>query len=495
MADEFTILHEPVSSIELMERASLRLFDWVRENRSADREFYIFCGQGNNGGDGLALARMLLKDKYRVKVFILKLSSSMSKDALINLERLRKVDSSAIFPIETENDFPPIPSGIILVDALFGSGLTRPLDGIAASLVKHINESREEILSVDMPSGLFGEDNRNNLPDNIIKATNTLTFQFPKLAFFFAENYQFTGDWQVLDIGLHRDYIEKTETPWNYLAGNELKEMVKTRKKFDHKGTYGHALLFSGSFGKTGAAVLAAKACLKAGCGLVTVHMPGSGYEVFQAALPEAMCSMDSDDRILTIIPELSFCDAIGIGPGIGTAPETCILIKELLSVISVPLVIDADAINIIAANKNLIDSLPENAILTPHPGEADRLLGKSASGYERFLKQIEFAIKYKVVVVLKGAFTSVALPDGRVFFNTTGNPGMATAGSGDVLTGIILSLLAQGYSPEHASIIGVYVHGKAGDLALKTESYESLIAGNIIDHLGKAFKELSVSF
>ncbi len=490
LADEFTIVHEPIPSIDLMERASSGLYTWVRENIPGKRKIFIFCGPGNNGGDGLALARLLLQDDYQLKIFLLKLTSSMSMDAAINLGRLSSLNSE-IVSIEKEQDFPAIPAGTLLVDALFGSGLTRPLAGLAAGLVKYLNESGEEILAVDIPSGLFGEDNSNNIRERIIRAKNTLTFQFPKLAFFFAENYQFTGDWHVLDIGLHHGFIDKLETPWYYMTGREIKPIVKPRKKFDHKGTYGHAFLLSGSKGKTGAAILASKACLKTGCGLVTVHIPKLGYEIFQAALPEAMCSLDPNNDILTVIPELAAYNAVGIGPGIGTDSKTCLVLRDLLQRVELPMVIDADGLNILAANKQLLNLLSENTILTPHPGEADRLWGKSGNAHDRFFRQIQFSADYKVIVVLKGAFTSISMPDGRVYFNTSGNQGMATAGSGDVLTGIILSLLAQGYTPENAAKLGVFLHGLAGDLALGNESYESLTAGNIIDHIGFAFKEL----
>lgn len=493
MADEYTIQHEPINSVDLMERASKKLLDWILRFIPVSRMVYIFTGPGNNGGDGLALARLLIERNYKVEVFLLKISDSMSNDAEINLLRLSNMKKARISRIQTSKDFPLIHENALIIDALFGSGLKRPLDGIAKEMVMHLNKSGKEILSVDIPSGLFGEDNRGNPREGIIRAKNTLTFQFPKLAFFFSENNVLTGNWQVLDIGLHPEFIQKADTKWYYTLKEDVKVLIKKRRKFDHKGTYGHALLLSGSYGKTGAAVLSAKACLKAGCGLVTVHIPGSSYDIFQSALPEAMCSIDPDAKMISTLPDLESYDAIGIGPGIGTHKSTAGLLERLLKNVRVPLVIDADGLNILSENREFLKLLPENTILTPHPGEFDRLAGESPGGYERFLNQIEFAAKYKVIIVLKGAFTSIASPEGIIRFNSTGNQGMATAGSGDVLTGMILSFLAQGYSPIQAAVVAVYLHGRAGDLALETESFESLIAGDIIESIGSAFKELVI--
>lgn len=492
MADEYSIKHEPISSVDLMERASQMLYEWIRNYLPMSRPVFVFAGPGNNGGDGLALARMLLEGGYNVRIYILRIGSLLSPDAEINLQRLSRINKSEINYIGNENQFPPIPKEVLIIDALFGSGLKKPIEGLAASLVSYLNTSGGEILAVDIPSGLFGEDNRDNPVNGIIRAKNTLTFQFPKLAFFFSENHAFVGNWHVLPIGLSEEFISQVETHLFYLSKPEVIGWIKNREKFDHKGDFGHALLFAGSKGKTGAAVLSAKACLKSGCGLITVHIPASGYEIFQSALPEAMCSIDPAADLLTSVPDLSNYKALGIGPGTGTQKPTVVMLEKILKTAKQPLVIDADGINILAENRELLNALPENSILTPHPGEFDRLTGKAKTSYERFLRQIEFSVNQKVIVVLKGAFSSVSTPDGLVYFNSTGNQGMATAGSGDVLTGIILSLLAQGYSSIYAALCGVYLHGLAGDLALKVESYESLIAGDIIDHIGLAFKELN---
>ena len=348
------------------------------------------------------------------------------------------------------------------------------------------------VVSIDIPSGLMGEDNTGNIPENIIQANFTLTFQFPKLSFFFAENGKYIGVWEVLPIRLHPDGIALTQTDFLFIEKEEIQQIIQKRSRFGHKGSFGHALLIAGSFGKMGAAVLASKACLRAGAGLLTTHIPHFGYSIIQTAVPEAMASVDQHDSIFTEFPDLSQFSAVGVGPGINQKTNTKRALKELIEKSKLPLVIDADALNILAENKTWLEKLPENSILTPHPGEFKRLAGESANAYENIQKQIEFSKKYKVIVVLKGAFTSVSTPDGRLFFNSSGNPGMATAGSGDVLTGIILGLLAQGNSPENAALAGVYLHGLAGDLAAQKNSEYSLVAGDIVKFLGKAFLSLN---
>ncbi len=325
-----------------------------------------------------------------------------------------------------------------------------------------------------------------------MQADFTLTFQFPKMSFFFAENEKYTGKWEVLPIGLHQQGIAETDSNLNYIEKDEIQQIIHKRSRFGHKGTYGHALLIAGSFGKMGAAVLASKACLRAGVGLLTTHVPHFGYQILQTAVPEAMASVDQHDSIFTEFPDLSQFSAVGVGPGIDQKTNTKRALNELLEKSKLPLVIDADALNILAENKSWLEKLPENSILTPHPGEFKRLVGESENSYIRIQKQIDFSKNYKVVVVLKGAFTSVSTPEGKLYFNSTGNPGMATAGSGDVLTGIILGLLAQGISPENAALAGVYIHGLAGDLAVLKKSEYSLVAGDIVKFLGKAFLSLN---
>jgi ADP-dependent NAD(P)H-hydrate dehydratase / NAD(P)H-hydrate epimerase len=489
--DRYTIQHEPISDIDLMERASDAIFNYIVHRTTFRGEVMVFCGPGNNGGDGLAIARMLsgIPGRFSVAVYLFDFGRNLSDSTKINLDRLLELGIVTVeFPGKIES-FPSIPDGILVIDALFGSGLNRPLEGLAASIIKHINCSKASVLSIDIPSGLMGEDNRKNNPKNIVLANKTLTFQFPKLSFLFAENEIFVGEWEVLDIGLHPEAIQETPSSYHFLDRNEMANKIHSRKKFSHKGNFGHALLISGSYGKMGAAVLASKACLRSGTGLLTVHVPHGTYHVVQTALPEAMCSIDDSDLTFTGIGNLDLYSAIGIGPAIGQKVNTQEGLYKLLGEINIPLVVDADAINILGLNPDYLKELPEGTILTPHPREFSRIAGGSENSYDRIEKALSLTRNLKIFIVLKGAHTAIVCPDGEIWFNSTGNPGMATAGSGDVLTGVILGLLAQGYSSKDAALTGVYVHGLAGDLAKDKTGEISLIASDIIDFLGDAFK------
>ena len=488
--DEYTILHEPVSSIDLMERAANGCAIWLEKRFSFSEKFVVFAGPGNNGGDGLAIARLLMEKHFgNIKVFILNTGSPYSHDMRVNIERLHqaKVD---LYEISQSSDMPTIERSSIVIDALFGSGLSRPLEGMAAKIVEHINGSGCRVISVDIPSGLFGEDNSGN-SGSIIQATYTLTFQFPKRAFFYSENSVYTGMWHVIDIGLHPEAILENKTSHHYLTFEDIASRIMKRQLFSHKGNYGHGLLVAGSYGMTGAAILAAKACYMSGAGLVTCHVPERCYPIVQGAIPEAIFSMDRSPDIFTGIDAGKEYDALGTGPGLGTNEVTADALEELIERFRKPVIIDADALNIISVRKDLLDKLKPESIITPHPREFDRIFGECRSGYQRNMLQAEMAKKYGIIIVLKGAFTSVTMPDGSCYFNSTGNPGMATAGSGDVLTGIILALITQGYEPANAALIGPYVHGLAGDLAAEVTGYHALTASGIIDNLGKAFKKL----
>jgi hydroxyethylthiazole kinase-like uncharacterized protein yjeF len=489
--DRFTTELEPISSIELMERASAQAADWIIQNIGNNRPFWFFAGPGNNGGDALAIARMLASFNCNCTVFIAGFGRELKGDPAINLQRLEEQNKVLLKKIDSEDSIPEIPSGVVVVDGLFGSGLNKPLDGLAEKIVRQINQSGATVISIDIPSGLFGEDNSHNNLSGIIRANHTLTFQFPKISFLFPENRPFTGDWEVLPIGLSPEAILQTESKYFYLTKEFISGKIKKRDKFSHKGTYGHALLIAGSYGKMGAAVLASKACLRSGVGLLTSHIPRLGYEIIQNSVPEAMTSIDRSDFVFTKFPEPGSFSAIGIGPGLDKKNETQLALKSLLQAKPERMVIDADALNILAENQEWCALLPENAILTPHPKEFERLAGSSANSFDRLNVQLQFSAKYKVIVVCKGANTCITFPDGRVFFNSTGNPGMATGGSGDVLTGIILGLLTQSYSPEDAAIIGVYLHGLAGDLAAAKFGQQAMIAGDIIEQMGTAFLQL----
>ena len=489
--DEYTIIHEPVASIDLMERAAGKLFEWYVERFERSREVLIFAGPGNNGGDGLALARKLARDRYEPEIFYVQFTDKTSGDWEINRKRIEKETNVSFRIIKNIDQFPVINPGDVIIDAIFGSGLSRPAEGLASEVIKKINESDSTVISIDIPSGLSGEDNSKNIPENIVNADFTLSFQFPKLSFLFAENELYTGKWYVLLIGLDRTAINNTETPFSLIEGGLIKMSLKQRHKFDHKGVFGHGLLIGGSYGKMGAMVLGAKAALRTGAGLITCHIPSGGNDIVQSAFPEAMIRQDPGERYITQIADTGIYDAVGIGPGMGTEQVSQKALRELLVNCNKPLVIDADALNILALNNKWLSDLKPLTILTPHPGEFDRLAGKSSCGYERLQKQLELSGKYNCIIVLKGAYTSVSVPEGKVWFNNTGNPGMATAASGDVLTGMILSLLAQGYDPADAALTGVYVHGLSGDIAAKHTGCESLIASDIIDEIGNAYKTI----
>lgn len=489
--DAYTIRHEPIASIDLMERAATVIYNWIEKNISRKRPVYVFAGPGNNGGDALAVSRMMAEAGYALHVFLVTFSPKLSPDCTMNLERLEKWTTVQVNRLDKATKFPGIPREAVIIDGLFGSGLNRPPKGLAAEIIQKINRSGVRVVAIDMPSGLFGEDNRNNPGDAIVCAGDTLALQFPRFAFFFPENEQFVGNWHILPIGLHPEAISETPTTWYYTLGVDVAPRIRVRRRFSHKGTFGHALLMAGCYGRMGAAVLAARSCLRTGVGLLTVHVPKYGNDILQTALPEAMISLDQSDILVSNIPDLQPYSAVGIGPAMGCRQNSQKALLALLEQSRVPLVLDADAINILAAQPEWLRKLPPGTILTPHPGEFDRLAGDSESGLERLEKAIRLAGEFKVIMVLKGAHTAVVDPQGNVCFNSSGNPGMATAGSGDVLTGIILALLTQGYDPRDAAITGVYLHGLAGDLAVAESSPEALMASDITSHLGKAFKQL----
>ena len=379
--------------------------------------------------------------------------------------------------------------GDIVLDAIFGSGLTREIKGIYADAIKYINDSGSTTISIDVPSGLFID--TASPKGSIIRADHVLSFQLPKLAFLLPENSCFVKNWTVTDIGLHPGFIDAQECCFEYIDRPLAESMIKPRPRFAHKTDFGRILLIAGSRGKMGACVLGTKASIRSGAGLVTAHVPNCGYEIMQTSVPEAMVSTDFGDRYLTSIPELNPYDAIGIGPGIDKHIDTYEIIAQLLTNYKKPIVVDADALNIIADEKSFLKMLPEGSILTPHPGEFKRLVGFWHDDFERLELQIAASKEYRVYIVLKGAHTSISTPDGKVYFNSTGNPGMATGGSGDVLTGIITALLGQKYAPEQAAILGVYLHGLAGDIAAGFVGEESLCASDIIDYLPQAFTEI----
>ena len=486
--DDYTITHEPISSIDLMERAAKTCFEWLIQNDYKGRSFSIFCSKGNNGGDGLALGRMLSNTGHHVSVFILEFGYMGTNDFQVNLARLHQTEANISF-ISKEENIRKVNAGDVIIDALLGSGLNRPLDGLTASVVNHINRSGNEVIAIDIPTGLFAD--KNSAGNIVIKANHTLTFQCYKLAFLMQENQVFTGIIHLLDIGLHPAYTEKANSNNILVDKNFARQLLKPRKKFSHKGDYGHGALITGSLGIMGASVLCARAFMRSGAGKLTCHVPRSGNAIMQVAIPEAMCKVEDGEEHLESVSELDKYDAVGIGPGIGLYDSHKSLLASVLKQVKKPIVVDADALNILSRFPKLLNELPPFSILTPHVREFDRLFGDHEGDFSRIETARSKVKEHNVIIVLKGPHTFIGTPGGMAYFNHSGNPGMATGGSGDVLTGIITGLVCQGYPPEHAAILGTYVHGVAGDLAAADVSQQALVASDLIEYLGKAFRTL----
>lgn len=488
--DAYTIEQEPIPSVELMNRAARVFTAWFTAlNPDILRPVVIFAGTGNNGGDGLAVARHLHWLFYDTKVLVCHFGERKSSDFEAQLLSMPPHDALEMKWQDQTEQFPDIPRDAVVIDALFGSGLNRPLEGNWARVVEHINHLPNEVVSIDIPSGLYADQSSKNNP--VVRADRTFSFETPKRAFFFPENADRVGAWSVGSIGLHPVFCEKNDTPFHYITDKIVRHLHIPRNKFAHKGTFGHALLVAGSYGKMGAAVLAARGCLRSGVGLLSVHVPRSGFVILQTAVPEAMYSADHRAKFSTKVPDTDKYAAIGIGPGIGTVPETARALQQLFADFQRPMVIDADALNLLAMHPSWWELLPENSILTPHPKEFERLFGVSDNDFERNDLQRQKAQEHKVFIVLKGAHTAIAGPDGSCWFNSTGNPGMATGGSGDVLTGILTGLLAQGYTPQAACLLGVYLHGLAGDVAAATWGQEAMTAVDMVNALGAAWKQI----
>ncbi|UOQ54480.1 NAD(P)H-hydrate dehydratase [Hymenobacter cellulosivorans] len=488
-ADQATIQEEGISSVALMERAATAFTQWLLARLSPTEagDTLIFCGPGNNGGDGLVIARQLHLAGFVVQVFGLP-ADTYSADFETNRQRLPAGLALQTLALDA---LPPIAPGSLVVDALFGTGLSRPLAGLAAAVVEHLNQARARIVAVDMPSGLFA-DMPQPADSPIVRARHTVSFELPKLAFLLPQNAQYVGQWHTVPIGLSRQFQAQAEGKLYFVDATLLAGRLPKRAQFGHKGTYGHALLLAGSRGKIGAALLATQACLRSGVGLLTVRTPAVGYDILQTAAPEAMALTDPASDFISELPELSPYSAIGIGPGLDKADETKLVLEQLLRETKVPLVVDADALNMLRANPGLLQLLPPDSILTPHPKEFERLAGPARDDYHRLELLREFCQQHRCYTVLKGAHTCLGTPTGELYFNSTGNPGMATGGSGDVLTGILTALRAQHLPPLDTALLGVYAHGRAGDLAARHTGEAGLIAGDLTRFIGPALQELT---
>lgn len=486
--DDYTITNQPIPSIDLMENAAKACVAWLKENNFSKAPFHIFCGNGNNGGDGLAIARLLHEQGEQVFVYAFSTVKKTAEDFKINLNRLPSCIQNKL--IESDNDFPALAgSNTIIIDAIFGSGLNKPLSGIEKEAANFINQSNAAIISIDIPSGMYAD--ASTAENTSVQAHHTLSFQAPKLGFMMPENAMRIGNVHILNIWLNEDYYSKTKSSYSTLEKEFIKSIYKKRNRFATKHNLSHALLVAGSYGKMGAAVLAAKGCLRSGAGLLTVITPKCGNLIMQTSVPEAMALTDSNEMFIANVPkELSRYQHIGIGPGLGTQLATKNIVEAVLKQ-KAKAVFDADALNIISHHPNLFYHLHQGCILTPHRREFERMFGETKNDFEITSLAIAKAKALHCYIILKSHHTLIACPDGTAYFNTTGNSGMATGGSGDMLTGILTGLLSQGYSAKDAALFGVYLHGLAGDIAAEELSEEALLAGDITDYIGKAYLSL----
>lgn len=488
--DKITAEKQSISSTELMERVGIQIFNWIHlRMQGAQVPIHVFCGIGNNGGDGLVLARHLINHGYHVKTYIVNYSHTRSKDFLINYDKIKNTTKDWPLLMTDADDFPEIHHDAIIVDAIFGIGLNRPVVDWVKLLFKHLKASKAFTLSIDIPSGLFPDQVPENEED-VVWAGTTLSFQTPKLIFFLPETAKYTIQWEVLDIGIEPEFLYTTPTQYELIGKYEMLPIYKPRNKFSNKGDFGHVLVIGGSYGKMGAVTLASRAALVSGAGLVSAYIPKCGYSVLQSSFPEAMVITDSNEEIVSNIQLDIAPSVIAFGVGAGIATKTMDAFENFLKTNKAPLIIDADGINILAKKKSLLKLLPAETILTPHPKELERLIGKWKDDFDKLKKTQAFSKKYKLIVAIKGANTITVFKE-KGYVNTTGNPGLATAGTGDVLTGIIAGLLAQGYQPLSATLFGIYLHGKSADIALEDFGYQSLIASHVIEYLGEAYIDL----
>lgn len=492
--DAYTIEHEPIPSLLLMERAAATLTRAIAEN-APQGPFAVFAGPGNNGGDALAVARMLAVAVRTVDVWLVAPGGSLSPDCAANLQSLQAMQNGnfvlALHIVDSEFNSPQVTEDTTIIDGLFGSGLTRPVTGVFADVIHFINGCNGRVFAIDIPSGLMGEDNGKNIEENIVRATRTFTLQFPKLSMLFAENCCFVGSFEVLDISLSREAMENEPSPYSLTRKCDIARLLPMREKHSHKGDFGRLLLVAGSEGMAGASVLAARAALRSGAGLLTVRPPHCNNDILQRTVPEAMTLPDACETHISSVPPCDKYTAVAVGPGLGQHPDTEKALLALIKGCTVPMVVDADALNILSRHKEYLSRLPQGSIITPHIGEFTRLAGPCRNSYERLQQAMAMARENNLCVVLKGAYTAVITPQGCCHFNTSGNPGMATGGCGDVLTGVLAALLARGLPAVDAARLGVYIHGAAGDLACAGVGETALIASDIVDALPECWKNL----
>ena len=490
--DEATCKAQEIDSLELMDRAANAICCEIVSRFLPNRRIIVMAGPGNNGGDALGVARLLIEQGYRrVEIYLFNIKGRLTHDCAEERKRLISIEGVSFTEVTRDFHPPHIDSSDIVVDGLFGSGLREPLQGGFVALAKLINDSGAYVVSVDIPSGLSGEWNSHAKRADMVHADLTLALQLPRLSFFFAENAPIIGEWKLLDIELDKESIRAAQTDFILVDSRSVRPLLRKRNDFTGKRDYGSVLMFTGSAGMMGAAVLSARSALRCGAGLVTVHSASCGMPILQTAVPEAMFEPDRNKWMISEMATHHTHQAIGVGCGIGTHEDTINALEHLLKNTPAPLVLDADALNCMAKRPSLLSVIPANTIITPHAGEFDRLFGDHSSDEDRLVKAIEMARYYSIFIVLKGHYTATVSPTGRVSLNSTGNPGMATAGSGDVLTGMIAALLAQGYGPELAAPIGVYLHGLAGDMACDDLGEAGMTANDIASRAGLAIRKV----
>ncbi|MBC7486894.1 MAG: NAD(P)H-hydrate dehydratase [Cytophagaceae bacterium] len=491
--DRYTIAHTPIGTIDLMERAAKAFINQLLHLYPQER-FLVFCGSGNNGGDGLAIARLLRQQNNQVEVWLLK-DKSLSADAQLNYDRLIAtgcpIKTITVDKVIDESEWLRINAqSFVLIDALLGTGLNRNTEGPYAEFIHRINATQKKIVSVDIPSGLFS-DQAAKEGQVIIRATETITFQIPKRSFFYTTNHRYLGNWYVVNIDLCDTYENQTTTSIHFTQWKQIQDIYKPRSPFAHKGDFGKALLIAGSYGMMGAAVMAAKACLRSGVGLLKAYTPSCGLEILQTTVPEAMVLTDPSEKEFSTVPDISSYQAIGVGPGWHESDQAHQFLKDIFNASNVPMVIDAGALNVLSKDSGLLKNIPKGSILTPHKKEFDRLAGEELSQQQQEEKAIAWAKQYELQFILKGKYSAVVLSDGTIHYNSTGNAGMAKGGSGDCLTGILLALLAQGYSSQQAAILGTFLHGCAGDHAATIHSQEAMLPSDLIECIGAFFKKV----
>jgi NAD(P)H-hydrate epimerase len=485
--DQKSIIEEQITSTELMMRASKVYFtELLGHIKGKFKNLIVICGSGNNGGDGVAVATLCTGYFNKVEIWL----CAVGKRSPDLEEMLRLLPKSIrIVEIEANREFPSINKDQLIVDALFGSGLNRKLDGYWAALVEYINNSGGYVCAIDIPSGMFCDHLNND--GAIISAQWTLSFEMPKLSFFYPENDSYLGEWKYSSIGLSKKEWNAMKSDNEFVDQDLIKSIFKSRPTHSHKGSFGHAALITGSYGMSGASILSAKGCLRSGVGKLSVYVPEVGLNLMQGQVPEAICAGNNGYQCIEQIKLTYNYESVGIGCGLGKNVVTKDSLARFLKASKDrPLIIDADALNIIS-EEGWQDLIPKGSLLTPHLGEFERLFGKGQDSEETYRIQDRESQRLNLYILLKGAYSRLTTPDGKVFFNRTGNPGMATAGSGDVLTGILTGIKAQGYNMREAGILGMYVHGLAGDLAAEKQGQYGLIASDIIDYLPRALKSI----